>query len=442
MPTFLHHFSFLNYFLIFSVLLIPFPAGALGASEPSAPKEIPSLAVFELYDGRVKDEDVEKVTDLLREALIRGGKYQVISKVEMESFLNSHPDLLYRIDPANPLNRYLDQAKEFYKTFSFKEAIGVLENTIETYRFTPAVQSQHFLLTEAYLMLGNIQLGAGHQKKAVEAFREAVRLDPEKQITEMQYPPKTVHLFQATREEFLRKARSAVLEIQSSPSKSDVYLNGTHKGQTPLKIERLTLGEHYLLVKREGYQAEAKKIVLKSQGFQEKFFLKKNPQNALSATGLKVSQLSNVTQQVQLGTALGHAMGVDKIVLVSVEEIGWNHKITSRMIDLKYGAAHKHKSVEVLNLQKDSPSATQILALDLEGMADIDLAKNPKKYAESEVVIIGKKRKRSFVKSPILWSVVGALVAGGAASALLLSGGSGGDNTSTITVNGAVSKTP
>ncbi|HKX12409.1 MAG TPA: hypothetical protein VJP40_04590, partial [bacterium] len=142
---------------------------------------------------------------------------------------------------------------------------------------------------------------------------------------------------------------------------------------------------------------------------------------------------------------LGKQAGVDKVVLVSLEEIGWNNKISARMIDTSYRASHKLQSVEVLDLPKDTRPASQVIARQLAEASRLDLAKDPKKYADSDVIVIGSKKKRAWYKSPWLWGAVGVAVAGGATGALLLGkggGGSAGDGSTSVNLSGPSGRTP
>src|SRR5690606_38803849 len=101
--------------------------------------------------------------------------------------------------------------------------------------------------------------------------------------------------------------------------------------------------------------------------------------------------------------------------------------------------------VEVLDLPKDTRSASNHIAKDLNEAARVDLAKDPKKYADSDVIVIGTKKKKSFWKSPWLWGLVGVAVAGGATGALLLGKGGGGgasDNGATVSISGSSGRAP
>lgn len=444
MQAVVRQYSFLIYILVAQMLFLPPTLWAKGKAEDrSGVPDRFKIAVVELYDGKVKPEVVEKVADTLRDEMSHQDSFDVLPKTTTYAFFESSPNLSGGGESLG-LNRYLDQAKEFYNSFNFKEAIVLLENTAQSYRSAKTALSDPFHLTDAYLMLGNVHLGNNDPRRAQEAFQEAIRLDPEREITELQYPPKTVAFFQKTRADFLKKARSAPFEIQSSPAKAELWLNGDSKGQTPLKVERWTLGEHFLIVRAPGFKTQALKINVKPDGFRQKISLEKIADPAVNRHGLTVNKLEDIDEQVRLGSAVGKALQLDKVVLVSVEEIGWNNKISGRMIDIKYQASHKNKSVEVLDLPKDTRSASNVIAKDLQAAAVLDLAKDPKRYADSDVIVIGNKKKRSVWKSPWLWGLLGVAVAGGATGALLLGkgGGDSGTNESTVSLSGSSGRTP
>lgn len=452
MHSLLRRFSFLVYFLILHLSGLSLPAmaktpskegpkagsaptteaprfnsvpnpGVPAVFDPKAkPPERLKVAVVELQDGKSKPEAIEKVADTIREELTLKDRFQVLSKAATQGYFKTNPNFAQQTSSSNQLNRYLDQAREFYINFSFKEAINLLENTIATYREakTPLIDS--FSLTEAYVELGNIYLGSKNDKKAEEVFQEAVRLDPELKVTEAKYPPKTVQTFEKAREAFLKKAGYGSVELQSAEQAS-VSFNGVSKGSLPLKLERLTTGEHFALITQPGFKPQALKLQVTPQGIKQKITLEKIGAASGNSTGITLPSLTDIPEQVRLATVVGKALGVSKVVLVSVQEVGWNNRINARMIDVNYQASHKPSPVDVLDLPKDTKSASTLIAKNLTEMADLDLAKDPKKYADSEVLVVGQKRKKSLLKSPLLWSLVGVVVAGGAASALLIGGG-------------------
>ncbi|GAB1484810.1 hypothetical protein MASR2M78_36280 [Treponema sp.] len=43
------------------------------------------------------------------------------------------------------------------------------------------------------------------------------------------------------------------LEVRSSPSGADLFVDGTRRGRTPLSIDDLSSGDHYLFLSKDGY---------------------------------------------------------------------------------------------------------------------------------------------------------------------------------------------
>ncbi|MCP5468828.1 MAG: PEGA domain-containing protein [Deltaproteobacteria bacterium] len=422
-------YKIMIYLLVFQLLGLPVPVLAKtkieekSVEEKAATAQDPntgqSLAVVPVGTAETDGESLEKIADRIRDSLSNQGKYEVLTKKKTDVFFADNPNLLAQTKAPVTLDRYLEDAKKFYVEFAYKEGIGLLQNTIEAFYNTGSLQKQTFVLREAHLILGNIYTADEDKRKAIQTFKEAIRLDPDYKIDSIVYPPATVANFDQAKEEYLKELKPTKLEISTSPSEAEVYVNGVFKGNSPVVLENYSPGTHFILVKKPEHETVAVKLQV-TQDTKEKIELKKKVQPQVDLHGLKVAQLKDIPELVRLGSVVGEGLGVQKVVLVSLEEVGWHHRVTTRMIDIKYRASHKHSMVEVLDLPKDSLTAAKVLAEDLNKLSDVDLAKDPKKYAESDVVVIGTKRKKSLLKSPLMWSLVGLLVAGGATSAVLL----------------------
>lgn len=444
MRLILKRYNFITYILIAQLLTLPCPALAQSTAGTETGKNL-KVVVLEVSDGTLAPQEVEKVTDTVRDELQSQTKFSVVPKQQTRQFFANNPTMMQRIDVANPLNRYLDEAKEFYKNFQFKEAIGLLSNVIDTYRRATPPMTESFLLVDSYLYLGNVHMGNNDKKDANSVFMEAVRLDPQREITEEKYPPKVVKKFGEAKAEYLSGAKVAQLDIFTNPRGAEIYVNGVHMGQAPIKVDRFTQGEHFILAKQNGFKPKAQKISIDTNYSRVKLDLEKDQQVIQTAPGLMVKNLQDVEDQVHMASKVGNLMGADKVVLVSLQEIGYNNKITGRMIDMKYYASHKPKSVEVLDLPQDTRGAAHAIAEFMTTQADVDLGKDPKKYADSEVLVIGTKKKKSFWKSPLPWTLIGIAVAGGATAGIMMgTRGPGGDNpnSTTVSVTGSANSTP
>jgi tetratricopeptide (TPR) repeat protein len=250
MRLILKRYNFITYILIAQLLSLPSPALAQ-ATGTQAGRNL-KVVVLEVSDGTLQPQEVEKVTDTVRDELQTQSKFTIVPKQQTRQFFTNNPTVMQRIDVANPLNRYLDEAKEFYKNFQFKEAIGLLSNVIDTYRRANPPMTESFLLVDSYLYLGNVYMGNNDKKNANNVFMEAVRLDPQREITEEKYPPKVVRKFGEAKTEYLSKAKTAQLDIFTNPRGAEIYVNGVHLGQAPIKVDRFTQGEHFILAKQDG----------------------------------------------------------------------------------------------------------------------------------------------------------------------------------------------
>ena len=56
----------------------------------------------------------------------------------------------------------------------------------------------------------------------------------------------------------------AEVSIQSDPSGSEVWLNGTFKGRTPLQLSKITPGTHHIDIRQEGYETYLRDIHLEA----------------------------------------------------------------------------------------------------------------------------------------------------------------------------------
>ena len=57
----------------------------------------------------------------------------------------------------------------------------------------------------------------------------------------------------------------AFIVLESDPSGADIYIDGEHYGQTPKVISELHIGEHLIIIEKEGYTPISKRITIKER---------------------------------------------------------------------------------------------------------------------------------------------------------------------------------
>jgi hypothetical protein len=130
------------------------------------------------------------------------------------------------------------------------QAVEALEQVL------PFIQKNE--LAEAMMSLAVAHLAAGDRKPGkatllrLLTWRESLSYDTEK------YPPKFLEVFEEAKKEIKKRPRGS-FEIRSDPDGAQAYVNGKYVGVTPATAEGLVVGDHYVTLKKEGYQ----KLLLK-----------------------------------------------------------------------------------------------------------------------------------------------------------------------------------
>ncbi|HEY3359009.1 MAG TPA: PEGA domain-containing protein [Polyangia bacterium] len=148
-----------------------------------------------------------------------------------------------------------------------QQAMLELDTTVAIRKLTQAVEAletvlpfiQKNELADAMIGLAVAQLSAGERKAGKQTllrlltWREGMTYDTEK------LPGRYLDVFEEAKREIRKRARG-MLEIRSNPDGAQAYVDGKYVGVTPAAAEGLTVGEHYITLKKEGYQ----KVLLKA----------------------------------------------------------------------------------------------------------------------------------------------------------------------------------
>jgi tetratricopeptide (TPR) repeat protein len=118
------------------------------------------------------------------------------------------------------------------------------------------------LLAEAYLQLGIAHFRDGNEDEGDEMLSKAVHLDPERQITDKDYPPLFVGVYQRARFNVLRRPR-AIVEVKATKG-AQVLFDGRNMGKAPLHLKEALPGNHWIRVERPGEPIQVKKIAVKA----------------------------------------------------------------------------------------------------------------------------------------------------------------------------------
>ncbi len=113
------------------------------------------------------------------------------------------------------------------------------------------------LLAEVSFQAALVHLREQNRGLAIDAFRQVVRLTPEREALDpARYPPEVIQAFEAARGAI---GAPAVLEVSTTFDGVPVYLDGVRIGMTPLRTD-IAPGPHYLVVAAPEFLTQGSKL--------------------------------------------------------------------------------------------------------------------------------------------------------------------------------------
>ncbi|UCD85170.1 MAG: PEGA domain-containing protein [Deltaproteobacteria bacterium] len=152
-----------------------------------------------------------------------------------------------------------NEGKSLFTHLEFDESFKSLKEARDIFESNFAVMEDVTPLSDVYFYLGLNYLAIGQIEEAQEEFRKSIRLNPGRELVKGDYLPEVYDAFDKMNDEVLSSPQP-IINIRSSPSLSEVYLDGQKVGVTPLTIKETPPGRHQFRLEKEGYQTEYREI--------------------------------------------------------------------------------------------------------------------------------------------------------------------------------------
>lgn len=420
-------------FLVFSLLCPPAVAQASDLDRQT-------IAIVELYHPESSSILTRRAADRIRHELEQDGRFEVLSKRKTLQGLAS----LNQKEGTGGLNlgNVVREAQDRYNNLELELAEASLRKSLDKFRRGGEVGLEDAAsLVPAWLLLGVISNAEGQTARALAAFEEAARLSPEMALTERDYSPSAINLFNQAKQK-VHRDQFAMVSVKSSPAKAKVYLNGKLKGETPLQLKGLPPGRQYLVLVREGY-ANLSHTVNVSPGLPASLSLElgKEEGSETAAAGLTVSSLDDSDEILREASLAGQWLNADRLVLVHGEEINGAGKITAAVMEMLRPDAFSQRSV---NLTDTGDHGRDLIS------AVGTLAAYVVEFGASGAVAEGRPMEplrskhhrdrettggRPLWKRPLFWIIGGLVLAGaGAGVGIAMSGGGGGGGNADVSI--------
>jgi hypothetical protein len=168
-------------------------------------------------------------------------------------------------------------------------------------------------MAQGLLELGAAFMDKGKDDKATQAFRRALALSTGSKPDPKQYAPNVLQRF-AKVERDVQRAERGSMTIVSKPESADVFFDGRKVGVTPVSLNDLVLGEHWVSIRLAGHHRfSARVLVSKERVEKTEVFLR--PLQATAMSPLTQAFLSAKSGRLDKNAAQ-EALGESKYVAI------------------------------------------------------------------------------------------------------------------------------
>lgn len=154
--------------------------------------------------------------------------------------------------------RALEEASKAIDTLMLDEAAQVLENVLNEVSARPAQLRDSSWYAEAYQTLGIVYGLRGERDRARSVWTTSKRLAPKLLPNPALFNPEMRALYDAIEV----GTQFGALRVTSTPAGLDVYIDGTPRGVTPFRADRVPVGEVTLRVQGVGGQASGQRVLV------------------------------------------------------------------------------------------------------------------------------------------------------------------------------------
>ncbi len=233
-------------FNLFAVLLAIQAHPAIAQAPPPEPKV--KATVFTLPHPGVSEEVMVSTLRGIEAGLKRNDRLEVHDlDTRLADFAQEVPQ-----DQVEAARTALKDGQKALLELDIPTAIQRLQDAASWLaKVLPYIKKQELADAQASLAVAYYENGEKNKGRdmflALLTWRGDYQYDPQK------LPPQFFDAFNDAQKE-IEKAKRGSLEIASEPDGAQAYVDGKYVGVTPCTSEGLTVGEHYVTYKKEGYK--------------------------------------------------------------------------------------------------------------------------------------------------------------------------------------------
>jgi hypothetical protein len=234
---------------------------ALAQPNPKPEDTRTRVFAFPLYQA----SDVSRITttrleEVFRSALGMSEQLKMLGDADLimpkKAEAAQKPAASAKIEEAD---NKLWQGKELLEKKKRQEAATVLQAAVDLYRDNYVDLVDYDKLVDAYVQVAEAYFHLGYDDNGREALTRVVSLRPTVTVDRRLQHKKLVDALDKLLAE-QEGHKSGELSISSSPAGARVFVDGVLRGNSPVTINNLRKGEHYVQIRMDGYKPHAQVV--------------------------------------------------------------------------------------------------------------------------------------------------------------------------------------
>ncbi|MBX5482605.1 MAG: PEGA domain-containing protein [Myxococcaceae bacterium] len=269
----------------------------------------PAVVVVVVPTSPAGEELAARVNRVVREAAQKSGRFDVQSLID-------------RLDAENARGREsraaegleaLKSARAAYNELDTVQALKEAERAIKA--FGDSDLGVHLPdLSKAWILKIASLVANGENKAAQLEMDRLLAIDPSATFSPNYFPPEEIAYAENVRKQLLEAKMT--LEVKTTPPGAEIFVDGHYQGLSPLTVDKLAPGDHYVTAKRPGYALGQQRS---RPGTAELTLRKAEAFPRYEALVTKVAKDPRGPQRDAAANELGQWLGVDQVLLGVVD---------------------------------------------------------------------------------------------------------------------------
>lgn len=219
----------------------------------------------------------------------------------------------------------------------FSEAARQFQSAIKLMEENGDAVDDLRLLADLYLKLGVALFRNGDEDEGDDALAKAVHFSPERRLSETEWPPIFIRIYDRARYNVLKRPRARI-EVKAKPGAS-VLFDGRNLGKSPIVLADALPGIHWVRIETPGQPAKAKRIALRGKATIVLEFEGEDEAPAADADGVAAALAANEVQKGHVDQArdAGRKAGADFVMLGAIHKTATAYNIYTVLVEVKSG---------------------------------------------------------------------------------------------------------